>query len=350
MKTPQLAKLLLLTFVLLAGDSYAQEMFTIRGKIELASKSKNLYLEGDTIPIKSDGTFYHSGTLEEAKRVYLRTDSSHLYVFWLDHGEYVFDLNEVPGKTTMLKGTLRSGPIDAKVFDDFDKQTYLGFKDYFPKDIPVQTVGLQKRVVAKYIDSIFKHYPNIKSLPAIVSTAYMFVGDSATKSFIGRLEPKMRESESIQRLYQELSRSEKVAKELFFEDFSMQTTEGKEFKLSSVKNKKVILIDFWASSCGPCRAEHPTLINMYEKFAGKGLEIVSVSLDENVEAWTKAINQDKIESFVNVADLKGWNSELIKSYFINVIPFRFLLDGNRKIIEVFRGPQLPSEALILKYL
>jgi len=325
---------------------FAQQKFTVQGKIELLTKSKNLRLGDFTIPIKPDGTFEFSGEVPEPGKVFMQTDSSSIYVLWLDKGNYVLNCKEYKqgsGKFISFKAVLKSGPGEAKVYDDFQQQSYTGFTSYFPKGNKSPGENQQQKVVIKYTDSIFKHYPRIKSLPDIVSSAYHFVGDSATKRYITMLTPEMQKNEAILRLRNDLDRTDKIDKEGFFEDFSMHTADGKDFKLSSLKDKKIILIDFWASSCGPCRADHPQFIKMYEKYADRGLEIVSVSLDNNTDAWQKAINQDKINSWVNVSDLKGWQSDLVKSYYLNYIPFRFMLDGNRKILKVLPATQLPSE-------
>ena len=130
-----------------------------------------------------------------------------------------------------------------------------------------------------------------------------------------------------------MKRNEAIAKDGGFENFSMKTADGKDFKLSDIKNKKLILIDFWASDCGPCRITHPQLIALYQKYADKGLEIVSVSLDNDHEKWLNAINEDKIDHWINVSDLKTWESPLVKKYAVSFIPFRFLLNGNYKVLS-----------------
>lgn len=325
---------------------FAQQKFTVQGKIDRLTDSKNLYLGNYIIPIKSDGTFKFTGEVPEPGKVFLRTDSSHIYVLWLDEGDYVLDCSEyrnAPGKKVLFKASLKSGPTASKVYGEFERQVYSGFVEYFPKDGKSRGKDLQQKVVIKYMDSLFKRYPDLKSLPDLIASGYHFVGDAATKHYISMLTPDMQNNKAIERIKNDLNREDKIASEGVFEDFSMRTADGKDFKLSDLKNKKIILVDFWASSCGPCRADHPDFIKMYEKYADKGLEIVSVSLDNNTDAWLKAIKQDNINAWVNVSDLQGWQSELVKNYYLNYIPFRFMLDGNRKILKVYQGSQLPSE-------
>ncbi|MCC6690790.1 MAG: AhpC/TSA family protein [Bacteroidia bacterium] len=113
-------------------------------------------------------------------------------------------------------------------------------------------------------------------------------------------------------------------------DFTFNTPEGKALSLSSFKGK-ILLIDFWASWCGPCRAESPNMVKLYKKFHPKGLEILGVSLDEDKNKWIEAIKKDKLE-WAQISDLGGWQSAAAKLYGIQSIPQTILLDKEQKII------------------
>ena len=103
-------------------------------------------------------------------------------------------------------------------------------------------------------------------------------------------------------------------------------------KLSSLSGK-VILIDFWASWCGPCRASNPSVQKMYKKFRDSGFEVYAVSLDVNKPLWLKAIRHDRL-TYTQVIDSDGWLSKVAEKYYVDAIPTNFLLDRNGKIVAI----------------
>lgn len=117
-----------------------------------------------------------------------------------------------------------------------------------------------------------------------------------------------------------------------FTDFEMQTPDGKAVKLSDYVGKgKVVLIDFWASWCGPCRREMPNLVEIYKKYKNKGFEIVGVSLDSNAEAWKNGIKQLNI-TWPQMSDLSMWDCEGAQLYAVSSIPHTVLVDGEGTIL------------------
>ena len=126
-------------------------------------------------------------------------------------------------------------------------------------------------------------------------------------------------------------------------DFTSNTPEDKPLSLKDLRGK-VLLVDFWASWCGPCRRENPNVVLMYNKYHAKGFEILSVSLDNDKTRWLGAIQQDGLV-WNHVSDLKGWQNEAAKKYAVTSIPQTILLDKEGKIIaRNLRGEAL-GEAL-----
>jgi len=126
-------------------------------------------------------------------------------------------------------------------------------------------------------------------------------------------------------------------------DFTMNDVNGNPVTLSSKTGSKLLLIDFWAAWCGPCRQENPNVVKVYSEFHNRGFDVFGVSLDRSKEDWIKAIADDKL-AWAHVSDLQYWSNAAAKMYAVNSIPANFLLDETGTIIaRNLRGEDLANK-------
>jgi peroxiredoxin/protein-tyrosine-phosphatase len=171
------------------------------------------------------------------------------------------------------------------------------------------------------------------SVPDVTSYTALYQG----------LSPSLRNSVRGQRIDEQIKRLQKVAIGAVAPDFTQNTPENVPVKLSSLRGKYV-LIDFWASWCGPCRQENPNVVKAYNAYKDKGFTILGVSLDKEGarDAWMRAIDKDGL-AWTQVSDLKFWNNAAAQEYGVQAIPQNFLLDPQGKIVATnLRGEELQS--------
>jgi thiol-disulfide isomerase/thioredoxin len=210
-------------------------------------------------------------------------------------------------------------------------------------------VGLPVSTQHAYLDSLLAAIPanSPQHLPALLAIAFSYIGrENSTFHKYGSLyvaQYSGREPMVDEFLVKQLpSAQEPLIIGSVAPDFAELTPEGKTLKLSDLRGK-VVLIDFWASWCGPCRKENPNVVKVYQQYKDKGFDVLSVSLDQDRTRWLDAIKADNM-TWQHVSDLKGWQAAAGKLYGVSGIPFTVLVDKQGRIIgKNLRGAALEQE-------
>ncbi len=151
------------------------------------------------------------------------------------------------------------------------------------------------------------------------------------KSLVSSLDKSVSQSVYTKDLNEQILVLEKVAIGQKYTDIVLPGVDGSEMKLSSYIGKNVVLVDFWASWCGPCRRKNPNVVKIYQEYHAKGFDIVGVSFDTNEKGWKDAITADNL-TWPQMSDLKGWSSATAGLYGVSSIPHTVLIDKDGTII------------------
>ncbi len=191
------------------------------------------------------------------------------------------------------------------------------------------------------LDFVFaKNHPNSpRVLKLIRIHVGRFIGMNFYDTFVEVFEnftPEIKNSEKGLEMAEKLKYFKQSKVGSSAPDFEAKDINSKIISLTDFKGKKYILIDFWASWCGPCREELPYIKELYKKYQAQGFEIISVTKDENSDLWKKAIAKEQIEAWKHISILEN-NSSIDKDYFVNGVPHKVLIDKNGIIIGKWKG-------------
>lgn len=331
------------------------------------NSGNNGYTVTGTVEGAADGDTVYLGTIE--KRQFVKLDSA-----IVTNGTFTFEGKQdtaanryitysAAGKEALhMDFFLENGKINIKLTaGEGDSATGTATNDIY-QEVRTQLIGLNKQMMSIYesmSDTTLtdeqrqakaEEMEKIENEMSAATTAainknitnpvgILLLKQNFYSMSVEELDPLMPQipaqyenDETIIRIKGNVEKMKATAAGQKFTDFEMQTPEGETVKLSDYVGKgKVVLVDFWASWCGPCRREMPNLVEAYAKYKDKNFEIVGVSLDRDAEAWKEAIKKLNI-TWPQMSDLKYWNCEGAQLYAVSSIPHVVLIDGDGTIL------------------
>ncbi len=357
-------KISFVSFLLTASTIFAQgKAYVINGSIKKASDNSYIYLSHkyndithvDSALVKSE-KFTFKGKTPEPNMYWitLQKTANPTLIFFVDNTNITVTTEVDSLASAKVKGGVTQDDYKAWLlmqskYADVRKNLIIQYNSYGQANDQanakriLDTAGLLERAYVKDIETFIKTHPQSN------------IGAYAIYSVV--LDwPKIDEYDVLYKSLSEPVRNGKFGK--LAEDkiavmkgatvgypainFTLPDVNGKPVSLSSYKGKYV-LVDFWASWCGPCRGENPAVVAAYQKYKSKGFDILGVSLDQNKEKWLQAIEKDNL-TWAHVSDLKGWQNEVAQKYGVTSIPFNVLLDKDGKILaKALRGAALEAE-------
>ena len=369
-KIQYLAFFLLLSVAALAQQAVTPKEFTITGKVKNGSAGEKVYLQFSTNPpttldsatLAGDGTFTMKGTEKEGGNFYMLNIADRQKVVLLVEGGENFTVT-ADGFEQNSKG--EPGTYDVKGSKNMDYYANLmdlnqamvtkvnKWNDEYAKATDKKDEKKMQEIQNNFQQAEIDHVAKIKTmLPEIGSSLVAIFAannllnpqrDFAEMEAVAQRFEKENPSPKIVQAYVGyIKRIKGVAVGDEAPDFTLNSPEGQDIALSSLRGKYV-LIDFWASWCGPCRMENPNVVKLYNKYKDKGFAIYGVSLDKDKAAWLGAIQKDGL-TWTHGSDLKFWNSAVAQTYGVNAIPATYLLDKEGKVIaKNLRGPSLEAK-------
>lgn len=196
---------------------------------------------------------------------------------------------------------------------------------------PSRSDSLREAYYALYekqtdLDSIYiQENPSSFATVLALRGSYYMMDAKELEEALTRLDAPLQEMEEYKLMYGKMERMKAVAIGERYTDFALDTPEGELLKISDVHQGQVLLIDFWASWCGPCRRANPEVVEIYNTYHDQGFEILGVSLDRDSASWVQAIADDQL-TWHHISDLKYWNSAGAELYGVSAIPHTVLID------------------------
>ncbi len=342
----------ILSFVMMVlplASCLAQKAWKIEGNTTDIPKATTIYLnkavDGDLVPLDSakatDNNFSFTGTTDmpEVRYLSFRIDGKTRWAeFFVEEGTIKATLR-MDGST--VRGTLNNDiyqDIKDKVNDINDRQRVVtrALRDTTLTQDSIKSLRAEYNRLGNSVYDVFRQgmRQNItKPVGVMLFKQYSRKNTiEENQRLLAQIPAEYQTDETVMAISRRVKYALATANGKPFTDFTMQAPDGKKVKLSDFAGKgKYVLVDFWASWCGPCRKSMPELIEFYNKNKGKGLEIVGVSFDNNEQSWQKAIKTLGLP-WQQMSDLKGWNSQAAQIYDIRAIPNTLLIDPKGNIV------------------
>ena len=378
-------KSLPLIFLVIFFSGCKVESFTITGELIDIEPGSLVYLDKlggatlipvDSVKTNESGKFKFSGKIAVPEFFLLRTNNDNFLTTLIEPGENLTikayaDSFAFPEEFSGSPGTRLLVDFDnrlQKTVDELHKLNNEYEENINSTDLPrimeeldkraVSIIGDMNRYSKSFIDNnigslaslivLYKQVvPGVYVLNSRTDADYYMKVDSSLFSLYPESEPVKQLHLQLEALFSTLETQQ--AEDALFgigavvPDIALPEPDGEVISLYSTRGQ-VVLVDFWAAWCPPCRAENHNLVKVYNEYHGKGFEIFQVSLDQTREAWLKGIKDDQLGQWIHVSDLKYWESEVVPLYNIESIPASYLLDREGRVIASgLRGEALEAK-------